>query len=601
MRLPAKNATAPLVAFVLAMGGALDAGAQGIKEQQLAPLPGKAPPADAAPARPTAAPEPDAGAKAAPLSRETERSVSAPSATAPAASAPGRGLHTDGGLGGDYWRGTPFALIVEALPRLPIGVTSPAMRALTLEILTVPAEPRGGAWMAARLAALRAERLYAMGQLEAAEAAFRAAALAKGDPARGPAEIETRLLLRGSAAACAAVAEHLAARRSLYLERAGIACQALAGAHAEAASRLGHLRERGIAVGDTFGGLVMAQQPDLARPLARLGGADAWSVRLLAHTDLPWPEDAMRLGAPALLRAVAASANGPLAVRIGAAERAFLLGAIDRAALIALYGAVRFGREALGKAARQRPVAYTPTKRALLYQAAVLAADPPARVAILANWWRLARAERGELLAALVTAPLVNDIAPDAEWGENAAAISRVLFQAGDLERALDWHGRLRGIAVNDMESYMRLGAIAQLAKTGGNAWTAAESEAWAAFQRGQAAGARRIALLQALADGLAPKRKKEVSSTNARIGESLGAGARSVDRPLADWREIRTAAETGRQGEAILQMLTALGHDGVARAEPHALGAAVGVLATLGRGAEARRLAVEAALANGF
>jgi hypothetical protein len=73
------------------------------------------------------------------------------------------------------------------------------------------------------------------------------------------------------------------------------------------------------------------------------------------------------------------------------------------------------------------------------------------------------------------------------------------------------------------------------------------------------------------------------------------------VDRPLADWREIKAAARSGRQGEAILQMLTALGHDGVARAEPHALGAAVGVLAALGRGAEARRLAVEAALANGF
>jgi hypothetical protein len=38
-----------------------------------------------------------------------------------------------------------------------------------------------------------------------------------------------------------------------------------------------------------------------------------------------------------------------------------------------------------------------------------------------------------------------------------------------------------------------------------------------------------------------------------------------------------------------------------VARAEPQALGAAVGVLALLGRKAEARRLAVEAALANGF
>jgi hypothetical protein len=601
MRLPAKNATAPALALVLAIAGALEAGAQGIKEQQTAPPSGKAPRVDTAPARPAASPGPDAGAKAAPLAREVERSVAAPSAAAPTAAAPGRGFHGDGGLGGHYWRGTPFALIVEALPRLPISVTSPAMRALTLEVLTVPAEPRGGSWMAARLAALRAERLYAMGQLEAAEAAFRAAGLARGDPARGPAEIETKLLLRGPGAACAAVAAHSAVRRSLYLERAAIACQAFAGAHASAVTHLGHLRERGFAVGEVFGGLVMAQQPELARPLARIGGADAWSVRLLAHTALPWPEDAMRLAAPALLRAVAASANGPLAVRIGAAERAFLLGAIDRAALVALYGAVRFSRDALGMAARKRPVAYTPAKRALLFQAAVMAADPPARVAILANWWRLARAERGELLAALVTAPLVHDLVPGEEWGENAAAISRVLFQAGDLERALDWYGRLRGTALNDMEAYMRLGAIAQLAETGGKPRTAAGIEAWAAYQRGREAGARRIALMQALAEGLAARRTNDVSAKNARLGESLGAGARSVDRPLADWREIRTAAAAGRQGEAILQMLTALGHDGVARAEPLALGAAVGVLATLGRGAEARRLAVEAALANGF
>lgn len=584
MRLPAKNATAPAVALLLAMTGALEAGAQSAKEDRLAP------------ARPAASPKADSAAKAAPLARETERSVSAPGGAATP-----RRFYGDGGLGGEFWRGTPFALVAEMLPRLPIGVTSPSLRALTLEVLTVPAEARGGAWMAARLAALRGERLYAMGRLEAAEAAFHAADLAKGDPARGPAEIETALLLRGPRAACAAVAAHKAARRTLYLERASIACHALAGAHAEAAARLGQLRERGFAVNEVFGGLVMAQQPELAHPLARLGGADAWSVRLLAETSLPWPDDAMRLGAPALLRAVAASANGPLAVRIGAAERAFLLGSIDRAALVALYGAMRFSGEALGRAARQRPLAYTPVKRALLFQAAALAADPPARVAILANWWQLARAERGELLAALVTAPLLHDIAPGAEWGENAVAISRVLFQAGELERALDWYGRLRTTALNDTEAYMRLGAIAQLADTHGKARTAAGDGAWASYQRAQASGARRIALLQALAEGLAAKRDDIVATKNARLGESLGAGARNVDRPLADWREIRAAADAGRQGEAILQMLTALGHDGVARAEPPALGAAVGVLATLGRGAEARRLAVEAALANGF
>jgi hypothetical protein len=585
------------MALILAVTGAFDVAAQGVKEQQLAPQPGSALPEGAK--RP-AAPEHGAGTgKIVPLARETERSVSAPSAAAPTVSAPGGRLYGDGGLYGAFWRGTPFALVVETLPRLPTRITSPSVRALTREILTAPAETPGGAWMTARLAALRAERLYAMGQLEAAETAFRAAGIAKGDPARAPAEIETKLLLHGPGAACAAVAEHLTARHSLYLERASIACHAITGAHASAALGLGHLRERGVAVGEVFGGLVMAQQPELARPFGSFGAADAWSVQLLAATKLPWPDDAMRLGAPALLRAVALSANGPLAVRLGAAERAFLLGAIERDALVALYGTARFGEDALAKAPRLKG-AYAPMQRALLFQAAMLASERPARIRILANWWRLARADHGDALAALLTAPLVADLVPGTEWGENALAISRVLFQAGELERALDWYGWLRGATLNDMESFMRLGAIAQLADTGGKGWTAADAEAWTAYQRGQASGERRIALLRALADGLSASRR-EISSKNARIGESLNAGARNVDRPIAAWREIRAAAQSGRQGEAILQMLTALGHDGVARAEPHALGAAVSVLATLGRGAEARRLAVEAALANGF
>ncbi|MFO0987501.1 MAG: hypothetical protein U1F37_09040 [Alphaproteobacteria bacterium] len=162
------------------MTGTAGAGAQGIRDQTDVP------------ARRIAAPDPDTAAKSAPLARDAERSVAGPDATAPTAAAPGNRLAGDGGIGGAYWRGTPFALVAETLPRLPIRIVSPALRALTLEVLTAPAEARGD-WMAARLAALRAERLYAMGQLEAAEAAFRAAGLAKGDPARAPAEVETKL------------------------------------------------------------------------------------------------------------------------------------------------------------------------------------------------------------------------------------------------------------------------------------------------------------------------------------------------------------------------------------------------------------------------
>lgn len=587
MRLPAKNATARVVALALAAAGT-HAAAQSIMSQELPRLPDSTLPSSGAATRPAALPEgvrsPRAAAlQATPPARERERS--APDAEASR-------FRSDAALRGADWAGTPYSLLAETLPRLPVRVTSPIARALTLEILTAPADPAAGPRLAARLALLRAERLYAMGRLEAADAAFRAAAPFGPDRARAPAEIETKLLLLGHRAACEAVASHLAVRNTPYLARADVACHAMAGAHGKAALALGSLRERGIAMGDVFVDLVMAQQPELARPLGMIGGADAWSIRLLAETKLPWPEDAMRLGSPALLQAVARSGNEPIAVRIGAAERAFLLGVLDRPALVTLYGAVRFRDSAFRHAERLPLAQYSPLKRALLFQAAMRAPDPRVRIEILSNWWRLARADRSEPLAALVTAPLVIDLRPGAEWRENAAALSRVFFHAGELDRALAWYGWLGAATFKDAESHMRLGAIAQLADTGGNGWTVADAGTWAAYQRGQAAGARRIALLRALEEGLGAKQIEALVA---------GKAARVEDERAAGWREAETAARAGRRGEAILLMLTALGHDGVARSEPRALGAAVGVLATLGRQAEARRFAVEAALANGF
>src|SRR5215470_4503062 len=134
MRLPAKNATAPVVALIFAIAGALDVAAQTVKEQELpSPTP-----------RPTAAPETGAGGvKTVPLTLDADRF----------APRPADNLHGDAGLRGSYWRGTPFSLLAEALPRVPVRVTSPAVRALTLEVLTTSPEPTGGPRMAARLAA----------------------------------------------------------------------------------------------------------------------------------------------------------------------------------------------------------------------------------------------------------------------------------------------------------------------------------------------------------------------------------------------------------------------------------------------------------------
>jgi hypothetical protein len=587
MRLPAKNATARLAAIVLAMTGATEAAGQNLKEQLVPSLPDGGP---------------DAGPVGMPERGRSPRAPALPSAVPLARDAEGvrpdageRRFQSDAGLRGRLWIGTPYSLVAEALPRLPVRIASPVIRRLTLEILTVPVDPVDGAAIAARIDSLRAERLHAMGQLEAADAVFRATPVAKGDPARAPAEIETTLLLHGPRAACEVLARHMAVRSSPYLDRASIACHALAGDHGKAALGLDRLRERGVAVGEVFAGLVLAQQPELARPLRALGRADAWSVRLLAETRLAWPGDAAWLHAPALLRVVAESGNDPTAVRIAAAERAFLLGALDGEKLAALYASVRF-REAASSRADGTELAYgTPIHRALLYQAALRERDRRLRVEILTKWWHAARHDRSEALAALITAPLVLDLAPGAAWQENAAALSRVFFYAGELERALHWYGWIRDATFKDMDAYIRLSALARLAESNGVTWTPRDARAWTEHQRERpgAAGDRRIALMRALEEGL---------GAAAHGGPAVaGALGRSEADALDDWRNVQVAARAGRHGEAILLMLTALGHDGVARAEPRALGAAVGVLAALGRGTEARRLAIEAALANGF
>ncbi len=595
MRLLAKNATAPALALAAVMAGSSVAVAQSVREQDLPSVPGApraAMPETRPPSRehtPRESPHRDPeAAKSRPLLRdnEGERGGAAP------AERPRTG---DGDMRGGMWAGTPYLLLAETLPRLPVRMDSAVLRSLAIEVLASDSEPAEGPALARRLAALRAERLYAMGRLEEAEAAFASAAIPAGDQARGPAEIETRLLLRGPAAGCGTVFRHLAARPSPYLERAAIACHALTGDHAKAALGLGLLREQGHAVGDAFPALVLSQQRDLAQPITSFGRADAWTVSLLAATELPWPDDAVRIGVPALLRVIADSDNDPVALRIAAAERGLLLGAVGRERLVRLYAAPRFSAEALGRGARLTLAQYSPLGRALLYQAAA-ATDGRARLDALAQWWRLARVDRSEVLAALVTVPMLGSVAPDAQWREHAGAISRVFFHAGDFDRALAWYGWMRAAAFKDLEAQLRLGALARLAGAGTDGWSPADARAWAEWQRGSGGDAaeRRIALLRALEEGLDEGTARRANTVAGQVG-------RVDDQFGAEWRGVMGAARAGRRGEAILLLLAAIGHDGLDQAKPNVLGTAVGALTALGRRTEARRLAVEAALANGF
>ncbi len=505
---------------------------------------------------------------------------------------PGR----EGARSAGYWAGTPYTLIVEALRRLPVRHSSPVLRRLALEIL-MTAPDAGDHAARFRLSQLRAERLLAMGQLAAAEAALKSAPQPAGDALAATLDIEIALLLRGREAGCSALARHMAALRTWSLERGEIACQALAGEHAKAAHGLGQLRERGWPTDDAFSGLITSQQSELAQPLAWLGPRpDAWVIQLLTATRLPWPADAALLGAPALLRAVALSRKEPFGARLAAADRAFLLGALDHAELAALYNEPRFRSVELTGAGQLTTTRYGAIGRALLFQAAQRAPGEAERLAVLDHWWRLARSSGDEVLTARASVPLISGLAPGSQWRERALEISRNLFHAGAVDDAVAWSRVLHREAVKEGTAFVRLAALAHLAGLGSPEWSAEQERAWLAFREEHARSEtdRRFVVFAALRRSLG-----ERSARRADFAMGPGTGA-EFDGPES-WRAVRNAARAGRRGEVLLLMLVALGDAGLGRAEPFALGEAVAALSALGMADEARRLSVETALANGL
>src|ERR1051325_3375579 len=117
MRLSPKNATAPAMALAMAVSGACAASAQGIHDKESSTQP-----KSSFGMRPAALPDMRAGEtpKAVPLGRDGERASSEP--TSP--------LSGDSALRGRLWAGTPYWLVVEAFPRLPVRTASPVLRAL---------------------------------------------------------------------------------------------------------------------------------------------------------------------------------------------------------------------------------------------------------------------------------------------------------------------------------------------------------------------------------------------------------------------------------------------------------------------------------------
>lgn len=481
-----------------------------------------------------------------------------------------------GGLPAALWHDTSATTVRALLTRLPVETPSHGVRTVARRLLSsagaAPAADGG-----ASLVAQRIDRLAALGFPDDA-ASLAAVVPAQAQGASFPRlEIDRALLSGAMDAACPAVARMLASAPDAELAKAQVLCQFVTGKKLEGGLALDLLRERKDADHPFIAAVeVLSGLPPL--PVASLKYPTPVQLAAFRAAKMALPADAVDTAHPGLLAAIIASTATALDLRIAAVERAEAVGVLDTDTARRLLGEVAFTPEDLMQPLARAETVPGPRALALLVKAADAATEPSVRLALIVKALDLAQARGRAATAARLLAPLAATIKPGPEVAAAAAPMARLLLLAGRTEGAAKWLdlARANGSAA-PLELVARLAGLdaAQAAKPA-------------------AAADRRAAVALALLSALGERVGDEEWLPHLALPAEAGANA-------ALWHLLDGAVRSRRIGATLLAGLASLGDGPLAKAEPVTLHRVTAALKAAGLEKDARRFAVEAALANGL
>jgi len=506
-----------------------------------------------------------------------------------------------GGLGRDMWAGTDIALVQKVLPLVTPTPTTRALRNLSrrllLSIATVPAGKAGPE----SLIKLRADKLWAMGEVEGLNQLLKGLPAPAFTPELRRTAAEAALLAGDSQAAC----DQLPLLRGLLANdplppKLQVYCQYANNRAKDAALGVDLLREQKIndpaffAAADAMAGLGNGKAEDFAQP-----SPVALALARLAKMALP-ETAAAGASSPAVLRTIAVSPGATLEARLLAAEKAEAVGALDTDLLRQTYEAVTFTPQELAAPIGQDK---GPRGRAFLYRAAVQQVLPTAKAEIITKALSLApEGSPAYFAAARLYGPQLVGLKPAPELLGFAPVAARALLAGNRFEAARGWINFLRGQSTLSTEAAAAASALWPLARLSGpeddRPPSAALLAAWhkvRADQPGEAS-VRRTTLCYSLLAALGDKVPSEVWLP-LYDGPTLVQA--TIARP-ALWLGLRRATEDLRLGETVLLSLATLGEASPVSVDPTDVYRVVAALRLLGLDADARALAVELAIANG-
>jgi hypothetical protein len=512
-----------------------------------------------------------------------------------------------GGLGAGMWRGTDRIAVERLLPRLRPTV-SPALADLTRRLVLSAAAAPSGKGSGQSLFVPRAKILADMGLVADALALLRLMPANQEDPAA--ARLLSELAFRAGDAdtGCNTVRDSVAkVPVDSFWQEALIFCQLRAGDAAQASLSLDLLREE-QGNDPTFFALADALAGSKAE-IASLPLVEPLYLAMVQAAKLPLPKLAVREPPPAMLALVAESGAADPARRLEAGEAAALIGLLPPERLAEIYAAQPADAAALDGAPKLPDGGATPRDRALLYQAAKRATDPTLRLQLAQKalakpvndpaYWLQVRLY-GPLLAELTPPPAVTPAA--------AAVAARSLYADGRFEAARRWLQLLRDQPATATEAAAALPPLQALDYIAGGDQPAPligpilEARRNQGADVGQSAsdlpGGRLRAILDAFDESV------EAPASDAEGTLTAATSAAAVDLPQSDlnlWLNLGDAASQGRVGEAVLVSLVELETAGLDGIEALWLERVIRSLRRVGLEADARRIAVEAAIANGL
>lgn len=523
------------------------------------------------------------------------------------------GVDTAGGaLPDTLWRGSNRALVDRLIADIPAPNNSTAGRSLAVRVLTSGGAPPVGEVQGAdgdkrSFVGRRAEKLMALG--DTADAL----ALARSVPAHGDDESLSRVVLDGAwiafddAAACAETFTQIAQFDEPYRQKALVYCQASKNDKGRAQLGLRMLREQQADEDPAFDRLIALVLGDTKVPVDSLRGAAPLHIAMARAAKQQLPADTVQGAPPAVLAMIAGSSNAAADLRIAAAERAEAAGAIPTAVLAQLYDGATLRAEDLTRAIDIASRDRGARGRMIVYRAVKAAAPGAARLALLARGLGLAR-ERGEYAqAARLNAPMLLEVAPDASQAAYCGDAVRALLLTRHSDEAHRWFETASAAAAGDAASADAVALAWPMLRIAGEAGDVADGEAaarlaaWRAAQQrlNPAAAPANAALLAVILSALGDRGASDLVAQAASAPATPRPAA--FTPPLGAMIGLGEAAAGRRQGETALFALAALGNDGPASLDPLSLSRVLDALRAVGLVAEARSLALEAAILGGL